>query len=421
MIKHYRFGIARVLVNSINGEIRYFMKDIDEEKTYEVFLYQDPTFNNAIFPQVYDNDSYSKITLSLNFSTKCNLNCKYCFLDHKEGETLYSLEKIKEEIENFVKRNIKKKKIFVDLSGSGEPLINLVEVIAIAKWCKKLERKYKVNVIMQFVTNGTLLDEKTVKLLQDNAVLFGVSLDGTKENHDKNRVFSDGRPSYDLIEKNMKAIEEKQFLGSAMVIDGSFNTNLLNCYLNMSKLSTTTSIKFKRSDHIDEYKDKADYIIGEYFNLMLYLIQRIIENDYQLLFSILRGDDTFGTMLSRVIIDNKVFARCDGGVGRISLGKNYKIYPCAPSIVNSSFEGEEGINYFKSIAKIDYCNDCECKFYCGGECPLVKEKLKSNDIYLCKIKKKLFEYSLYFKAYLLKYKKEALNTISSFIYNKEAN
>ena len=52
MIKHYRFGIARVLVNSINGELRYFMKDIDEEKSYEVFLYQDPNFNNAIFPQV---------------------------------------------------------------------------------------------------------------------------------------------------------------------------------------------------------------------------------------------------------------------------------------------------------------------------------------------------------------------------------
>ena len=174
MIKHYRFGLARVLVNSTNGEIRYFMKDNEEDSTYEVFLYQDPTFNNPLFPEVYNSDSYSKITLSLNFSTKCNLNCKYCFLNHTEGENFYSLEKIKREIEHFVKWNSKKKKIFVDLSGTGEPLINLIEVIAIAKFCKKLEKIYGVNVIVQFVTNGTLLDKKTVKLLQENEVLFGV-------------------------------------------------------------------------------------------------------------------------------------------------------------------------------------------------------------------------------------------------------
>ena len=176
-----------------------------------------------------------------------------------------------------------------------------------------------------------------------------------------------------------------------MVIDGTFNAHLLNCYLNMRKLSTTVSIKFKRAEDINEYKNNADYIITEYFNLMLYLTQRVSADDYDLLFSILRGDDTFGTLLSRVIIGNKVFARCDGGVGRVSIGKKYKRYPCAPSIVYPEFEGEEGIRYFYHVSQKDYCKDCECKFYCGGECPLVKEKLKSNDIYLCKIKKKLFD------------------------------
>ena len=345
MIKHYRFGMARVVVNSSNGEIRYFLNDRGDDREYEVFLYSDHEFHKYLFSENYNNDSYEKVTLSLNLTSKCNLNCKYCFADHSGGEDFYSLEKIKVEIERFVRWNTNKKKIFMDLSGSGEPLVNLIEVIAIAKWCKKLEMKYYVNVIVQFVTNGTLLDEKTVKLLQDNAVLFGVSLDGTKENHDKNRVFADGRPTYDLIEKNMIAIEEKQFLGSAMVIDGSFKERLLDCYLNMIKLSTTVSIKFKRSECLEEYKERADYIIGEYFNLVLYLTQQVAINDFKLLFAILRGDDTFGTLLSRVIIENKVFARCDGGVGRISLGKKYKLYPCAPSVVNPKFEGKRGLDY----------------------------------------------------------------------------
>lgn len=419
MIKHYKFGFARVLVNSENGEIRYFAKDIDEEKKYEVFLYQDRYFHSPCEELIYTQDSYEKVTLSLNLTTRCNLSCKYCFMDHKKGCQVTDYSKLKELIEQFVIRNKDKRKVFIDLSGSGEPLLRLNYILELARFAKSLKEKYKVEVVVQFVTNGTLLTSKVVKQLQSNAILFGVSLDGLKENHDKNRVTVSGHGTYDMIASNMAKIEEKRFLGSAMVLDGKFSSKLVECYENMKSLSSTVSIKFKRAETIDEYKNNFDYIIGEYFDLVLHLLKQISNDDYSLLHSILSGDDSFGTMLSRVFIDNKVFARCDAGLGRLSYDTKLKLYPCAPASAIKEFEGIEGLSNFVEVQEEDYCGDCECRYYCGGECPIVKYQLKSNDIYLCKIKRKLFEYALFFKSYCLMRKKDSVSKITDFIINKE--
>ena len=419
MIKHYKFGFARVLVNSSNGEIRYFAKDIDEEKKYEVFLYQDKYFHSPKEEIVYTEDSYDKVTLSLNLTTKCNLACKYCFMDHKNGCEVDNFVHLKKVIEDFVEKNKHKRKIFIDLSGSGEPLLKIKMIIEIAKFTKTLKEKYKVDIVVQFVTNGVLLTPKIVKLLQSNAILFGVSLDGVKENHDKNRVLASRRGTYDVITKNMAKIEEKRFLGSAMVLDGTFNSDLIECYESMKRLSSTVSVKFKRSEHIDEFKGQSDFIINEYFKLVLYLLEQIKKDDYSMLYAILSGDDSFGTMLSRVFIDNRVYARCDAGLGRLSYDPKLNLFPCAPASGIEEFEGLEGLSNFHDLIEKDYCGDCECRYYCGGECPLVKMNLKSNDVYLCKIKRKLFEYALFFKAYCLMRINDSVSKIQDFIINKE--
>ncbi len=419
MFKHYQFGFMHVVLNTSNGEIRYFEHEVDNERQYEIFLLGDGKFNRPIDIIKYNVLSYSKLTLSINLTTKCNFNCKYCFSDHSKGRDFKNFDSIVNLIEDFVKMHLGNQSIFIDLSGSGEPLLHLNKIIEIADKCKKLSEKYDKNIVIQFVTNGYLLSPKVVKLLQSHSILFGVSLDGCKENHDKNRVLKNGNPTYDIVIKNLSSIKEKQFLGTAMVIDGSFNQDLLQCYLNMIQYSTTISIKFKRSEKIDEFKNSYSLIISEYFKVVVYLFDMVMENDFSLLFAILNGDDSFGTMLSRVVIENKVYARCDGGVGRYSYDIDGDLYPCAPCSCDENFKIEEKNHLYQNITDLNYCGECEAKFYCGGECPIVKNTLKSNDVYLCKIKKKLFEYSLWFKSSLLKFNLDAYNKIYKFIIEKE--
>lgn len=418
-MKHYRFGFMHVIVNASNGEIRYFENETDHDSEYEIFLYQDETFYRPVREVRYSIDHYSRVTLSINLSTKCNFSCRYCFADHSVGQDFKKMNHLREIIETFVRQHRDKKVLFVDLSGSGEPLLHLKEIVRIAKFCRRLSEVYSTSVVVQFVTNGYLLTEKTVEVLQKNAVLFGVSVDGTRENHDKNRVLADGRGTYDVVRSNLMRIKEKQYLGVSMVLDGTFSGNLLETYLNLLSFAPTISVKFKRSECAEEFKEAHLHLAQEYFGVALYLSERILEEDYALMFAMLNGDDAFGTMISRVFIGNKVFARCDGGIARFSYDIEGEVYPCAPSCGDKRYKVEQGNTFYADWFEKDYCENCECKYYCGGECPIVKERLKGNDPYLCKIRRKLFEYGLWLKAFCLAHKPEGYTTIRNFIFEKE--
>lgn len=416
MIKHYQFGFMHVVLNTTNGHMRFFEKEHHNNYLYEEFLGKDTRFFEPIDRINYTSRMYEKVTLSLNLTTKCNFNCKYCFQNHKNGKDFNG--DYKKIIEDFVLENLDKRKIFVDLSGSGEPLIKLNLILDISKYCKKLSKKYKVDIIIQFVTNGYLLNNKVVKLLQENSILFGVSLDGNEENHNKNRLSEVGINTYNVVIKNLAAIEEKRFVGTAMVLDGSFNSNLLDCYLNMLKYSTTVSIKMKRDETGGEFKDNYKYLINNFFKVFLYLAEKAKKNDFNLLFSIINGDDFLGMFISRVFINGIVFARCDANIARKSYDIEGNLFPCAPSTIYEEFKITDDKKIISKLLKNDECSSCVCNLYCGGECPIVKWKLGRIDNYLCEIKRKVFEYSLWFKAYCLKYNEEGHERIKKYIHDK---
>lgn len=421
MNTHYEFGFMHVVLNNDNGEIRYFNYPNEVDEYYQIYLASDVEFNKPIEKIEYTSSSYSKVTLSLNISCECNFRCKYCFSDHQGGLEYTKIEEILSLIDRFVFLHQNKNSIFIDLSGSGEPLLYFDKIKRIADFVILESQKYNTNVILQFVTNGYLLTQNIVNPLQKLSVLFGVSLDGTKDYHNRNRLLQNGSPTYDVIVKNLSNIKEKEYLGTAMVLDGSFDVDLLDCYLNMNKYSPTVSVKFKRSDTKDEFKNQQDYIIREYFKVVIYMLKKITEeNDFNLIFAILNGDDSFGTLLSRIIIENKVYSRCDGGIARFSYSKKKELYPCAPSIFIKEFNLDDKNNIYDKTKKIDYCSNCQCKYYCGGECPIVKLKLSNNDIYLCNIKRKLLEYSIFFKSYLLIENIDAYNKIYQYIIEKES-
>lgn len=108
----------------------------------------------------------------LEVTERCNLNCRYCFADKKNGTDI-TLEKIKQEISFFVKPG----KTLVQLSG-GEPTLrdDLPEIIkaAIALGCK----------YVQLNSNGVRLaeDESFVEKLADAGLSFVfMQFDGTDD------------------------------------------------------------------------------------------------------------------------------------------------------------------------------------------------------------------------------------------------
>lgn len=57
-------------------------------------------------------------------------------------------------------------------------------------------------------TNGTLLTKEILDFLEEHGFAIMVSLDGNKESHDKNRVFTNGKGTFDVIIHNLKFLKE---------------------------------------------------------------------------------------------------------------------------------------------------------------------------------------------------------------------
>lgn len=153
----------------------------------------------------------------LSIFDACNLDCAYCFNKNKKGKPI-DLNLAFSFLEECFRLHPNKDKYHVDLSGKGEPLLYLKDILVIKEYCLKKQDELRKEVLVQFVCNRTLLSPEIAKVLQRNGILFGVSIDGIKAVHDQARLTNDGRPTYDRILSNVNAIPHHQYVGAACTL-----------------------------------------------------------------------------------------------------------------------------------------------------------------------------------------------------------
>lgn len=137
----------------------------------------------------------------------CNLRCSYCY------ENMNQRVSTEDEIYSFLDACFDRDKdddsfeeVFVEVIG-GESLLvpELVDFICVTTIQMSFKYKRKIGGV-GITTNGTTLGDKRVReilLNHRNILQIGVSIDGTKENHDKYRVNEKGEGSYDTIIENV--------------------------------------------------------------------------------------------------------------------------------------------------------------------------------------------------------------------------
>ena len=151
----------------------------------------------------------SCLTVILKMTERCNLNCSYCYFfnskdqSYKERPAFISNEN-STRLLDFLLEGVKQlsiSKVIIGFHG-GEPLrYGKERFIALCndfidKWPKEVQLEFSLQ------TNGLLLDEEWIEILQKYKVDIGISIDGPKVFHDVYRVDHFGRGSYDrLIEK----------------------------------------------------------------------------------------------------------------------------------------------------------------------------------------------------------------------------
>lgn len=148
-------------MNETNGDFSYYKEDVLDNSSPNIEEYI-KSFNTK------------HLTICINISNACNLACKYCFNNFKKNK-LMDFDYIQRKIIQLVNGFGHCERFYIDLSGKGEPLLNLSTIYKISEFCKSLSQKYNKDFVVSFVTNGMLLNKKTIKNLQKKISLLVVS------------------------------------------------------------------------------------------------------------------------------------------------------------------------------------------------------------------------------------------------------
>jgi len=158
----------------------------------------------------YESDKLTfETTILTTFS--CNFKCSYCFEESVREKIFMDKDTSDLVIQWLINRAEKRKlkKIYLIYYG-GEPLLNIRPIYDISWHMQDWARKSGVDFGFGIITNGSLVYPDLIdKFLSVGLKEVRVTIDGDREAHNKNRPFSDGQPSFDLIINNIKCIIDK--------------------------------------------------------------------------------------------------------------------------------------------------------------------------------------------------------------------
>ena len=415
MIKKFEILGTSFFVNLFNG-----FSSVDEKyilDSMQIKAAQSPIFK---FPM------YKKITFCLEHTNSCNLKCNYCFNKNKNNKKIIFDEKYEDFLDKLFLFYKQCDRYYIDLSSDAEPLTNIDFIKSLAIYVNKKQEEIRKEILITFVTNGTLLTKDVVQFLQNSGIIFGISLDGDKEIHDLNRRDCFGQITYDKIISNVLNIEHREFLGCAVTLSSKV-FSLVDSLKNLNKIFPTVSFKFVRLKNEFNYSI-VDKWSNEYNKLTLFLLDEINKYNFKYLFCLLNGDDYFGKFICLSFLGAIPYNRCDAANGRIFIDIDLNFYPCVPlkqypSKYNMKVDKDIHLNV-SELEKVyeltrynSECSKCDFHFLCGGECLVEKELNGGNNIYICEIKKHLILLSKFLYLSLVD-DEEKFNIIYNFIVDK---
>lgn len=203
----YNSKTNRLIV--VDSDQLYSMeKGIEESLAQNGFLVEDGAneFEELVSQIQKQNQDTSHLSVWIFVSNDCNLTCPYCW--EKEG-LLHKNSNMSTAVCQMTVEWIEKKildgrveELEITYMG-GEPCLNLGAITDITL---KLNQVIE-NVHYSIITNGVLLNDECIqKFMHLGIHSYQITLDGTREIHDRRRIYSNGTGTYEKILKNIMRV-----------------------------------------------------------------------------------------------------------------------------------------------------------------------------------------------------------------------
>ncbi len=165
------------------------------------------------------NEKAKSITFCV--TEDCNLACKYCYMTGKNNKSKMSFDVARKAIDYILlnREEFDNEAVIWEFIG-GEPTLEIELIDKICEYIKykmfSLNHPWFENYRFNISTNGILYDTQNVQryIMKNKSHLnIGISVDGNKVKHDLQRVWPDGKGSYDDVVKNV-SLWQRQFPGA---------------------------------------------------------------------------------------------------------------------------------------------------------------------------------------------------------------
>ena len=355
-------------------------------------------------------------SLCLNVAHECNFACTYCFAnggDYHGQVTLMSRDVARAGIDFLVRESASHRNVEVDFFG-GEPLMDWDVVVDTMEYARSTypQKEWRFTL----TTNGSLLRDDMFPVLEAYDVSIVLSLDGGRTAHDANRVFRDGRGTFDTIIERIRHFTRTRDEEGGYFVRGTYARNTLGFahsvrelhelgfkYISMEPvvLSADSALALQTSDLPAiraQYEELISYFLGE------------LKSGSGFDFFHFKLDLEAGPCLSKRIYG------CGAGVEYMAVAPNGDVFPCHQFDGIEKFKmgnvlGNPVIDRPDLVAEFahanflfakDACSTCWARFYCSGGC-LANNYLINGDILKpyelgCAIQKERIEAALVVKA-----------------------
>lgn len=177
--------------------------------------------------------------LILKVHQRCNLACDYCYVyEHADqswrDRPAVMPDEVRQAAVGALARHAARHRLSqvrVILHG-GEPLLYGASRLASLADEVRAAMPSGCAVEVGIQTNGVLLDEPTVRLLETHRIRIGVSVDGVGADHDRHRRTSGGRGSFAAVRRALEVLRRPEHRGAyaGLLCTVAPDTDPLACY-----------------------------------------------------------------------------------------------------------------------------------------------------------------------------------------------
>lgn len=322
-------------------------------------------------------------SLTINVTQICNLKCTYCAAGgdgtYGSPQTKINVEKTLPQLKFFIERIPAGGQFRITFLG-GEPLLYPEGIQEIGNYVRLMTAGKNIRGVFSIVTNGTLINDKTLSILQDLKVNVTVSLDGPPEVNDLVRPTKNGTGSTSLVVEGLQRLNEVRNSLGTLSIHGVFNRDNLNVVAAYEFYRKFNPDVYGFTYSVEENDDASNKEFVEQMNTIAAIAFK--DGGEKELRKISLFEQYFSALDEKQRSENY----CGAGKSFLVMDAKNDLYTCPWDVGQANEKVGHGADleqdklekYAAPLVEQNNCQRCWARYLCGGGCMFIHKKSTGN-------------------------------------------